>query len=46
MAADMRPFFKLASAVALGLTIAGCVPTQPPYPNVVPIDKSGNFGAH
>jgi len=33
------------SALALVLSLAGCVSTQPPYPNVVPIDTTGNFGA-
>jgi hypothetical protein len=33
------------SALALGLSISGCVPAQPPYPNVVPIDTTGNYGA-
>ena len=42
----MRPFLKTLSVLALGLSIAGCLPTQPPYPNVVPIDTTGNFGAH
>jgi predicted small lipoprotein YifL len=32
-------------AAALGLSIAGCALAGPPYPNVVPIDKTGNFGA-
>jgi hypothetical protein len=41
----MRRFLKALSALALGLSIAGCVATQPTYPNVVPIDKTGNFGA-
>src|SRR5271166_4199357 len=36
---------KTMSALAFGLSIAGCVTTQPPYPNVVPIDTTGNFGA-
>jgi len=44
--ATMRPFLKTLAVLALGLSIAGCVPTQPPYPNVVPIDTTGNFGAH
>jgi hypothetical protein len=39
-------FLKALSALALGLSIAGCVPAQPPYPNVVPIDTTGNYGAH
>ena len=34
------------AALAFGLTIAGCAGSQPiDYPNVVPIDKTGNFGA-
>ncbi len=33
------------SALALGLFLSGCVPAQPPYPNVVPIDTTGNYGA-
>jgi hypothetical protein len=37
---------KALSALALGLSIAGCAPAQaPPYPNVVPIDTTGNYGA-
>ena len=38
-------FFKALSALALGLSVAGCVTAQPPYPNVVPIDTTGNYGA-
>ncbi len=41
----MVAFFKALSALALGLSIAGCVTTEPPYPNVVPIDTTGNYGA-
>jgi hypothetical protein len=41
----MDRLLKTLSALALGLSIAGCVPAEPPYPNVVPIDKTGNFGA-
>ncbi len=41
----MRPFLKILSLLALCLSIAGCVTTQPPYPNVVPIDTTGNYGA-
>jgi hypothetical protein len=41
----MVPFLKALSALALGLSIVGCVATQPPYPNVARIDKTGNFGA-
>ena len=44
--ATMRRFLKTLSVLALGLSVTGCVPTQPPYPNVVPIDTTGNFGAH
>jgi predicted small lipoprotein YifL len=36
---------KMLTALALGLSIAGCALAGPPYPNVVPIDKTGNFGA-
>jgi hypothetical protein len=36
---------RILSAVALIACIAGCAPPQPPYPNVVPIDTTGNFGA-
>lgn len=39
------PFLKTLAALAFALTIAGCVTSEPPYPNVVPIDKTGNFGA-
>ena len=41
----MDPFLRTVAALVLVLTIAGCVTTQPPYPNVVPIDTTGNFGA-
>ena len=43
--AIVHPFFKIVSALALGLSISGCVTAEPPYPNVVPIDTTGNFGA-
>jgi hypothetical protein len=39
------PFLKTLSALALGLSVAACVTSEPPYPNVAPIDKTGNFGA-
>ena len=39
------PFLKALSALALGLFIAGCVATRQSYPNGVPIDTTGNFGA-
>ena len=46
MVASGYSFLKTLAALAFGLTIAGCVGSQPPdYPNVVPIDKIGNFGA-
>ena len=46
MVASGYSFLKTLAALAFGLTIAGCVGSQPPdYPNVVPIDKTGNFGA-
>ncbi len=38
-------FLKALSALALVLSIAGCAPAEPPYPNVVPIDTTGNYGA-
>ena len=38
-------FLQALLALALGLSFAGCVPAQPPYPNVVPIDTTGNYGA-
>lgn len=38
-------FLKALSALALGLFLAGCAPAEPPYPNVVPIDTTGNYGA-
>jgi hypothetical protein len=41
----MARLVKTLSALALGLSIAGCIAAEPPYPNVVPIDKTGNFGA-
>jgi hypothetical protein len=43
--AILYPFFKIVSTLALGLSISGCVRNEPPYPNVVPIDTTGNFGA-
>ena len=39
------PFLKRLAALAFALAVAGCVASQPPYSNVVPIDKTGNFGA-
>ena len=45
MGARTHTFFKALSALALGLSVAGCVTAQPPYPNVVPIDTTGNYGA-
>ena len=41
----MQALLKALSALALALSLAACVPTQPPYPNVAPIDTTGNFGA-
>jgi hypothetical protein len=41
----MVAFLKALSALALGLSIAGCAATQPSYPNIVPIDTTGNYGA-
>jgi hypothetical protein len=38
-------FLKTFSALALGLSIAGCVTAEPYYPNIVPIDTTGNYGA-
>ena len=38
-------FLKALSALALGLSIAGCIANQQSYPNVVPIDTTGNYGA-
>jgi hypothetical protein len=43
--AAIRWFLKILPALLLGLSIAGCAPPQPPYPNVAPIDTTGNFGA-
>ena len=45
MGARTHTFFKALSALALGLSVAGCVTAQPPYPNVAPIDTTGNYGA-
>jgi hypothetical protein len=42
----MYAFLKTLAAGAIVLSIAGCVTAQPPYPNVVPIDTTGNYGAH
>ena len=41
----MTPFLKSLSALALIVSVASCVPPEPPYPNVVPIGTTGNFGA-
>lgn len=35
----------ILSALTLSLLVAGCMPPDPPYPNVVPIDTTGNYGA-
>jgi len=35
----------ILSALTLTLLAAGCMPPDPPYPNVVPIDTTGNYGA-
>jgi len=40
-----RPFLKTPAALAMALSMSGCVTVQPPYPNVAPIDTSGNYGA-
>jgi len=45
MGREMCAFLKALSALALGLSLAGCVPAVAPYPNVVPIDTTGNYGA-
>ena len=45
MRRPMIPFLRALSALALLLAAAGCVTARPPYPNVVPIDTTGNFGA-
>lgn len=46
---SMKPatsaFLKAVLALALGLCAAGCVQPKPPYPNVAPIDTTGNYGA-
>ncbi len=42
----MASFFKSLSAVALVLSLTGCVPPDPPYPNYAPPDTTGNYGAH
>ena len=41
----MAPLLKIVSAVALTVLLAGCSPAEPPYPNAVRIDTTGNFGA-
>ncbi len=41
----MPTCLKPLSAIALCLALAACMPAQPPYPNVVPIDTTGNYGA-
>ena len=41
----MRCICKALLALALGLVLAGCNTVEPPYPNVVHIDTTGNYGA-
>ena len=41
----MHPYLETLLALALLFGCAGCVTTRPPYPNVVPIETTGNFGA-
>ncbi len=41
----MVPFLKRLSALALVLSLGGCMPPDPPYPNYAPPDTTGNYGA-
>jgi len=41
----MRPLLLALAALTLCSAVAACAPAQPPYPNVAPIDTTGNFGA-
>jgi hypothetical protein len=45
MGATMGRLLKMLSALALVLSIGGCAPAEPLYPNLVPIDTTGNYGA-
>ncbi len=41
----MAPFLKRLSVLALVLSLAGCMTPEPPYPNYLRIDTTGNYGA-
>ena len=41
----MVAIVRVLPAIALILLAAGCMRPDPPYPNVVPIDTTGNYGA-
>ncbi len=41
----MAPFLKGLSILALVLSLAGCMIPDPPYPNTIRIDTTGNYGA-
>ena len=42
----MAPLLERLSLIALILTLAGCMTPDPPYPNYVRQDTTGNYGAH
>ena len=44
-AAVLSLCLKTLALLALGLSTVGCATPEPPYPNAVPIDTTGNFGA-
>jgi len=41
----MALLLKKMSVLALLLSVAGCMPPEPPYPNYLPPDTTGNYGA-
>jgi hypothetical protein len=45
MGANIRRRLMALLLLVFSLYVAGCVTSEPPYPNVVPIDTTGNFGA-
>jgi hypothetical protein len=42
----MARFLKKVSVLALALSLAGCMLPDPPYPNYIRQDTTGNYGAH
>ena len=41
----MAVFLKYLLALAFALALAACMTPEGRYPNVVPIDTTGNYGA-